>query len=93
MGQPSQQPFAPQQPQVGASPPPIPVQVMYYYATNGQQLGPVPFDKLKELFATRIINRDSLVWKQGLSEWTALKEIEELKTFLGGSTPPPLPQN
>jgi membrane protease subunit (stomatin/prohibitin family) len=92
MGQPVQQPFTSQQPQGAALPPPIPVQVMYYYAANGQQLGPVTFDKLKELFANRTINRDSLVWKQGLIGWTALKEIEELKAFLGGSTPPPLPQ-
>jgi membrane protease subunit (stomatin/prohibitin family) len=92
MGQPAQQPFTSPQPQGAALPPPVPVQVMYYYAANGQQLGPVSFDKLKELFANRTINRDSLVWKQGLLEWTALKEIEELKAFLGGSTPPPLPQ-
>jgi len=92
MGQPAQQPFTSQQPQGTALPPPIPVQVLYYYAANGQQLGPVSFDKLKELFANRTINRDSLVWKQGLMGWTALKEIEELKAFLGGSTPPPLPK-
>ncbi|MGB5782912.1 MAG: SPFH domain-containing protein [Eudoraea sp.] len=92
MGQPAQQTFTSQQPQGTALPPPIPVQVMYYYAANGQQLGPVSFDKLKELFANRTINRDSLVWKQGLMGWTALKEIEELKAFLGGSTPPPLPK-
>jgi len=92
MGQPAQQPFTSPQPQGVALPPPVPVQVMYYYAANGQQLGPVSFDKLKELFANRTINRDSLVWKQGLLKWTALKEIEELKSFLGGSTPPPLPQ-
>lgn len=93
MGQPAQQPFTSQQQQGAALPPPIPVQLMYYYALNSQQLGPVPFDKLKELFANRTINRDSLVWKQGLSEWTALKEIEELKAFLGGSTPPPIPES
>ncbi|NNL03494.1 MAG: SPFH domain-containing protein [Eudoraea sp.] len=92
MGQPTQQSVTTPQPQGAALPPPMPVQVMYYYAANGQQLGPVSFDKLKELFANRTINRDSLVWKQGLLEWTALKEIEELKAFLGGSTPPPLPQ-
>ncbi|PKA98085.1 membrane protease subunit (stomatin/prohibitin family) [Flavobacteriaceae bacterium MAR_2009_75] len=33
-----------------AIPPPILPQVSYYYAVNGQQNGPVTFDKLKELF-------------------------------------------
>lgn len=75
------------------APPPIPVQLMYHYALDGQQMGPVTFDKLKELFASRTINRDTLIWKQGLANWTALQEIEELKAFLGGSTPPPLPEN
>ena len=85
-----QQPFGTvQQPTV--TPPPMPVQVMYHYAVNGQQMGPVSFDKLKELFASRTVNKDSLIWKPGLATWTVLKDVEELKVFLGGSTPPPLP--
>ena len=92
MSQPgTQQPFGGQSQQVAAVPPPMPTQVMYHYAVNGQQAGPVTFDKLKELFASRTVNRDSLVWKQGMANWTALKDIEELKVFLGGSMPPPLP--
>lgn len=74
-----------------ATPPPMPMQVMYHYASNGQQMGPVSIDKLKELFASRIINKDALVWKQGMQNWAALKDVEELKSFLGGSAPPPLP--
>ncbi|MFD0863282.1 SPFH domain-containing protein [Sungkyunkwania multivorans] len=83
---------APQSPQA-AVPPPIPAQVQYFYASNGQQSGPVPFDTLRSLFAARTINRDTLVWKQGMESWTALKDVEELKSFLGGNTPPPLPSN
>lgn len=86
-----QQPFATQPQQTAAVPPPMPTQVLYHYSVNGQQAGPVAFDKLKELFASRTINRDSLVWKQGMANWAALKDIEELKAFLGGNTPPPLP--
>lgn len=78
--------------QTGAMPPPIPIAVQYFYAVNGNQQGPVSFDQLKALFANRTINRDSLVWKQGMANWTALNEVEELKSFLGGNTPPPLPQ-
>jgi len=74
-----------------AVPPPMPTTIQYFYAANGQQVGPVSMDVLKNLFATRSINKDSLVWKQGMTSWTALKEVEELKSFLGGNTPPPLP--
>jgi membrane protease subunit (stomatin/prohibitin family) len=91
MGQPAANPVLTASQPGSASPPPIPIAVQYHYAVNGQQMGPVSFDKLKELFANRTINRDSLIWKQGLSDWTSLKELEELKSFLGGSTPPPLP--
>lgn len=80
-----------QQPQGGMAPPPMPAQVQYFYAVNGTQQGPVSIDQLKALFASRTVNKESLVWKQGMSGWTALQEIEELKSFLGGSMPPPLP--
>jgi len=92
MSQPgTQQPFGGQVQQAASLPPPIPSQLMYHYAVNGNQAGPVTIDKLKELFAARTINKDTLVWKQGMANWTALKEVEELKPFLGGNTPPPLP--
>lgn len=87
-------PQAPQQgfgSQQAVTPPPMPTQVLYHYSVNGQQMGPVSIDRLKELFASRTVNKDSLVWKQGMQNWAALKEVEELKSFLGGSTPPPLP--
>ncbi len=82
-------------PQAGgpAVPPPMPVQVQYYYAVNGTQQGPVSIDQLRALFAGRTINRESLVWKQGMANWAALQDVEELKSFLGGNTPPPLPNN
>ncbi|MCB0457729.1 MAG: DUF4339 domain-containing protein, partial [Flavobacteriaceae bacterium] len=74
-----------------SSPPPIPVAVTYFYAVNGQQAGPVTMEQLSALFANRTINKDTLIWKQGMANWTALKDVEELKAFLGGNTPPPLP--
>ena len=74
-----------------AVPPPMPVAVQYYYAANGQQAGPVTFEQLSALFANRTVNRDTLVWKQGMANWSALKDVEELKAFLGSNTPPPLP--
>jgi len=85
---------APQVQQTNAAvPPPMPVAVQYFYAVNGAQQGPVSFEQLQALFAGRTINRDSLVWKQGMDNWTPLKEVAELKSFLGGNTPPPLPNS
>lgn len=85
-----QQPTA--QVQTGtAVPPPLQVQTLFHYAVNGQQQGPIPIEKLQELFANRTINKDTLIWKQGFSTWVALKDVDELKVFLGGNIPPPLP--
>ncbi|MFV0566615.1 MAG: SPFH domain-containing protein [Flavobacteriaceae bacterium] len=77
--------------QGAAVPPPMPTAVQYFYAFDGKQVGPVPFEQLKILFANRTVNKDTLVWKQGMPNWQSLKEIDELKAFLGGSVPPPLP--
>ncbi len=82
---------AAQQAPVAAVPPPIPAVTQYYYATNGQQAGPVTIEQLGALFANRTINRDTLIWKSGLANWTPLQDVDELKSFLGSNTPPPLP--
>ncbi|WP_299119548.1 SPFH domain-containing protein [uncultured Tenacibaculum sp.] len=76
----------------GATPPPLPNQAQYYYAANGQQAGPVNFEALKNLFAARSINAETLVWKQGMANWTSLQSVPELQNLLG-SVPPPLPNN
>lgn len=86
-----QQQMQQQQQQGGMMPPPMPAAVQYFYAANGQQTGPVSFEQLQGLFANRTVNKDTLVWKAGLAEWTALQQLDELKSFLGGNTPPPLP--
>jgi membrane protease subunit (stomatin/prohibitin family) len=86
-----QQQMQQQQQQGGMMPPPMPAAVQYFYAANGTQAGPVSFEQLQSLFASRTVNKDTLVWKAGLAEWTPLQQIEELKSFLGGNTPPPLP--
>ncbi len=80
-----------QQPPAAAVPPPMPQAVQYYYAMNGAQNGPVGYEQMQSLFASRTINRETLVWKAGMDGWKALKDVDELKSFLGGNTPPPLP--
>ncbi len=91
MMQPQMGAQAPAAAPIGAVPPPLPASAQYYYASNGAQAGPVSFEQLGALFANRTVNKNSLVWKQGMTGWKALSEIEELKAFLGGNTPPPLP--
>jgi len=76
----------------GAMPPPLPQQTQYFYATNGQQSGPVTFEGLSSLFTSKTVDANTLVWKQGMANWTALNTVPELQALLG-SVPPPLPNN
>lgn len=58
----------------------------FYIAINGQQTGPFTIDDLK----TKNIQRDTLVWTEGLDNWTKAEYIPLLKEVLR-ATPPPLP--
>ena len=75
-----------------STPPPLPTQTQYFYANNGQQSGPIDYNQLKTLFENKIINADTLVWKQGMPNWAALNTVTELQSILG-PTPPPLPNS
>lgn len=76
----------------GAIPPPLPTQTEYFYAVNGQQAGPLSYEGLSRLFAAKTIGSETLVWKQGMANWTALSAVPELQGLLG-SVPPPLPNS
>ncbi len=75
-----------------AAPPPIPEQnKSFYVAVNGQQAGPFGDNDLRAKVASGELNKDSLVWKQGMANWTKAGEVPEL-THLFPAGPPPLPQ-
>lgn len=59
----------------------------YYYADNDQQLGPFTIEELR----TKRLKKSTLVWTEGMQDWTTANEIEELKDILI-SEPPPLPK-
>ena len=48
---------------------------MWYYAINGQQMGPIDEAQLKELLANGSINEGTLVWKNGMSTWQPLSQV------------------
>lgn len=45
---------------------------------NGQQAGPFSLDQLVQ----KAISPETLVWKQGMADWTPAWKVEELKTVL-----------
>lgn len=74
-----------------ATPPPLPGETLYYVAINGQQSGPYNLARLLELVKQQVLNRESLVWKNGLPEWVPAGEQADLQS-LWTTTPPPLPK-
>lgn len=59
----------------------------YHYSLEGKSLGPVTLEQLKGLSITK----ETLVWKEGLSQWVKAGELEELEVLFK-TVPPPLNQ-
>ena len=78
--------------QSGASgPPPIPPSIAFHVVINGQQTGPFDVATLKTMAGQNQLTKEMLVWKEGMSGWTAAGQVNELKAIFG-SIPPPIPQ-
>ena len=72
--------------------PPSPISLIeFFILINNQQNGPFSLNKLKELVINGTINRDTLVWKNGMANWDNAKNQVEL-TNLFNSPPPPPPE-
>lgn len=62
------------------TPPPIP-DAGYYVAIDGKQKGPFDITKLNRLLEDKTISGQSLVWKEGMENWTKACEVEELASL------------
>ena len=71
-------------------PPPLPQKQNFYIALNGQQAGPFPMSSLQSYAQSGQLTAETLVWCQGMAQWTPAGQVREL-TSLWKSTPPPLP--
>jgi len=74
--------------QAGMTPPPIP-NVSYHIAINGQASGPYTLSILQQMATTGQFDANTLVWKNGMTEWTKAETVDELKGLF--STMPPIP--
>ena len=79
-----------QQSQNHQSPPPPPNQnLQYYVLINNQQNGPHSLDSIKLLISQGQVNKDTLVWKEGMVDWVNIMEQSDLKLLFGIVPPPP----
>ncbi len=74
-----------------AAPPPIPGQIKFFVVINNQQAGPYDLNILKQMITQNQITRETMVWKEGMQNWTSAGSVNELSVMFG-LTPPPIPQ-
>lgn len=89
MGNQHAQPSAPTT-QSGAMPPPLPTELKYFVAVNGQQTGPFPISQLKQMVQSNQLERTTLVWAEGMASWTKADDVSNLKSLFA-AVPPPIP--
>jgi uncharacterized membrane protein len=58
----------------------------WYYAANNEQKGPVNESELKANFAANKLPADTLVWKDGMDNWTPANQVAAF-TFRAAPTP------
>jgi membrane protease subunit (stomatin/prohibitin family) len=74
----------------GGSPPPIPGGKQFFLAVNGQQTGPFAVDALRGQITAGTLKSDTLVWAEGMAEWTAASAVPDINALFSAS-PPPIP--
>ncbi len=74
-----------------ATPPPMPQQLAYHVAIEGEARGPFGSSELKQLIREGKLTGRSLVWTDGMSNWLAADGVEALRPLLPTAAPPPLP--
>jgi TM2 domain-containing membrane protein YozV len=61
---------------------------MWYYEQNGNRIGPVDEGTMRQLISDRTISIDTLVWTNGMANWTPLQQTQ---LAAGLPVPPPMP--
>ena len=62
---------------------------MWYYEQDGNRMGPVDEATIRGLVANHTLSIDTLVWTNGMAEWTPLQQTQ---LSSGLPLPPPSPQ-
>jgi len=56
----------------------------YFYSDGKEKHGPISLDELRQ----REISKDTLIWFEGLDDWTPAKNLDEIKSILELQPPP-----
>ena len=73
------------------APPPLPQGKTYYIAINGSQIPNQNIQQIASYIQQGLADANTLVWAQGMSNWTRIADVAELSSLVSNRTPPPLP--
>jgi hypothetical protein len=90
MAGPIAQAMAGQQATPIATPPPIPGAAAYFVAVGGQRTGPFDLQALSGQANSGTLTPQTLVWTQGMANWTPAGQVPALAQVFA-NVPPPLP--
>ncbi|HEY7609463.1 MAG TPA: SPFH domain-containing protein [Alphaproteobacteria bacterium] len=79
-----------QQQAAQGAPPPLPGGKSFFVAVNGQQQGPFDIGALSQRQQQGQLTRETLVWAQGMANWTPAGQVSDLAQLFANA-PPPLP--
>jgi membrane protease subunit (stomatin/prohibitin family) len=90
MAGPIAQAMSGQQTPSGMAPPPIPGAPAYFVAVGNQQTGPFDMQVLSSQASSGALTPQTLVWTQGMAQWTPAGQVPALAQLFA-NIPPPLP--
>ncbi|HEY5811620.1 MAG TPA: DUF4339 domain-containing protein [Terrimicrobiaceae bacterium] len=61
----------------------------WFYAKDGQQVGPLEFSEIERLRSEGQLTGDTLVWQQGMANWVKLSEVQKTSSAVPSSVPSP----
>ena len=75
------------------SPPPPPsANAQYFVLLDNKQNGPHHLNAIQDMINKNMVNRQTLVWKEGMSDWGNIMDQNDLKEMFD-KIPPPPPSN
>ncbi len=76
----------------GSGPPGRPMLLIWHYSTGSEQTGPVPVAEIHRLIAAGMLTADDVVWKEGMTDWLAIRDVPELRVGADSNGPPTAPR-
>jgi len=70
---------------------PPPPMVQFFAVVNGAQQGPFGVEQLQQMIGQNIVTTQTMVWKQGMANWSAANSVPELAALFMPIAPPPPP--